>query len=374
MPQLSTLQKLLIALVVIVVLFVGVGVLLTANRNQPEVPQTQIVDDEDSADLANPARQIDFGSSQELELVSAGPLHPFSELLFIGSQVGFQDEDFNLVIGETVLDNAPAVPLKNLYYSPDGNFLLDTLTVPQVLDNTNQIQPLPSDVASMTPYENKYRYLVYNEPRQVFEVRETENILIGRDPELIGSVISSNGFTNTEIRTIAGVSYVFFFSDDYETIEIWQVLEEGTRKIQDLEGVSSFKVFEDFILYTDLLETPTDLTAYKTNYLNLANPEQPFAQKLNWTQALGQANIYGDPSAYRCDYDGVNTLYCLVKQADVPDSFADYRDSLFTYNLETNRLEYLYPTIGFAASRVYVSPEQEVYLNLQGTRELYKFN
>ena len=372
MPRLTLLQKLLLVLVVIVVFFVAIGVLITANRgSQVEGDQVQTLpQNPNSGLLTNP----DFETTQSLELVQSGTLHPFSPLLFVGEQLAYQNQNRELVFNDTVLPAAPRRPLNEIYSLGDGGFLFDTLSGPVWVNNRGQEQALPSTLLSVAPYADGYRYLRTSTNGSGFEIGQTSILDSDFDEPSLASIRSTNDFLQGEIRTLAETTYVFFYDAGYETIEVWQFQNDQVRKVRDLEGVSSFKIFEDFVLFTDPLEVPSDLTDYQVNWLNLENPEQLFLQTFNWTRALGQNQIYGDPSAYRCDFDGRDTLYCLVKQADVPDFFIDYKDVLFTYNLETNRLEYPYAGLDFAASRVYVSPAKEVYLNLQDSRQLYKFS
>ena len=371
MPKLNTLTKLLLALVGIVILFVVIGVLLTASR-EPEI-ETENNPTREAPELTEGlVGRTDFGQSPSLELVTSGPLHPASPLLQVGSRVAYQDIERNVFVGQTRLDSVPSVPIRDWVYTADGFLLVDSLSGPLVLSNMNRLENLPAQVVALAPYGDAYRYVEYVENNRSFVIKQSDSPLIGGDAQTLGQLPTTIARPELSIHTVADETYVLVRDvEENGFYEVWQLTAEGARKLLDLSGVKSLRVFADFVLFSDYLETPSDLRDSKINLLDLRDPEKPFVQALNWTPVLGASEIYGEPSADRCDYDASRRLlYCLVKEQDVDSSFEDYRDVLFTYDLARRRIEYPYPTLTFSAARVYVLAG-EVYLNLQDTGELY---
>lgn len=372
MSRFSSFTKLVIALVAVVILFVGFGVYLTASRSsEPVTPVPETLVEETESQVVD---NVSFTQADGLEKVSEVPLAYASPVLAVGNRVAYQDRDLTTYVGTSRLDSVlPAAP-REWFYTAQGEFLVDSEILPFVVENTNQIRYFPDGITSITRYQDGYRYLASTDDPARFEIKATPDLFPAPDVPALGTVQAAFEFPTAKIYTIAETTYVLFENRASTEYELWQLLDGRVRKVRELSGVRDLKVFADFLLYTDELEIPNDLTDVRLNFLDLRDPARPTLQDLNWTAALGQSGVYGQPLPRRCASDENNKLYCLAKAQDVSSLQDEYRDVLFTYDFETQRIEYPYAALTFSASRVYVVGG-EVYLNITGEEAggLYKF-
>jgi hypothetical protein len=352
----------------IVAIIVVLGLVTTSNRKKTETTKTE------PEVVLKEKTKVSFDSVQNLEVVGKTELDLNTEVLFLPSnQVAYLNKDKKLYINDSVRDDTNSFAPTSMFYNQDG-FIINHTNNPFVIENTakNAVN-LPEDIVSMVPANPKgYNYLTIN-PDGSFSIKYTDTIRIGANQESLATINPVGKYPNAELKSIGNSLYALFTNYDGTTIEIWQYENKNVRKIKDLTKVGSFKSFDNFILFTDELEIPTDLTKYKVNVLDLSSPSKPFLQELSWSQALGQVNVYGDPQADRCSYDNVSKLYCLVKKEDIPDDQADYKDVIFTYDIKTKKIDFPYKDVTISASRIHVSPKKEVYLTAQDTGLLYKF-
>lgn len=374
----KTARNIIIISLVLVVLVVVLGILLTANRESDDASTSDITSNtsEFVGDLIDreAITSASFDDASTYEKVFQNQVFPKTSLLFLpGDQIAYINENKNLTIENTVVDEGQRYLPLSMYDTTDG-IIINNFNEIFVYQNNGQTIKLPEDVYSMIPYQGQYLYLEQSRSSEGYVFKTTDTITLGLEPQVVGEIIPNNPFSSLELKEIAGDIYVLFYNQDFSEIEIWQYEDGNARNFRSITNVYSFKILDDYILYTEFLGNPNEVTNLGTNLLDLRNPETPITQELETTTPLGQENIFGDVVASRCDFDGDKLLYCLVKKLDVPHTFSAEQDEIFTYDITTSRINYPFDNLTFSAERVFVSPTNEVFITSSTieSSDLYK--
>ena len=361
-----------IVVVIIVCIVVLAGIFLTSGRGEDAVVQPLTNSEFIEADFRTTGdvsvTTKNFTESKGLELVLDAPIRDNSELLILGPQYIFFNRGGQLQAGSELLTEQRFTP--SALYDSEGGIIVHHINSPVIINN--DVVSLPQNVLSIVPFNGQYIYLEFLNSGDL-GVYQTSSVTINQSQNELALITPQSRVDNAEVRIINNIPYVLIYDSlDRSNIEIWQLDNGNIRKIRDITNVESLRFLQNGILYTDQLTVESDLTPFKTNFLDLSTPDQPFIKELDITQVLAQNNIYGSVYASRCTSDGADLLYCVVKQSNIDPNFAQARDVLFTYDLETGKIEYPYPNLIFSAGNIYYKRGQ-LYITSQETGQLYTF-
>jgi hypothetical protein len=206
-------------------------------------------------------------------------------------------------------------------------------------------------------------------------VRLAPDITLLKDFKTIGVLKPDISYQLSEFKIINKTPYIFVYENITRqgAVEVWQVAEQGLKKLQSLKNVQGIAFGKNKLMITDLLAVPTELTIYQNTIYNMA-ATAPFEQGevVDLANQLGKKNILGSVLATRCTFDPKDNIACLVKQRKVGQDNYKFKDSLVKYESATKKIETIYDNVSFSASRVFVSTDSQFYIIGQENRNIYK--
>jgi hypothetical protein len=267
----------------------------------------------------------------------------------------FLNQDFRLQIGNEIALQSPKL-ITNQIHKVGDNVILNQSSSSLLYNlKEKKFKSFGNDVINITPFENKFLFVT--KVRENYFIKVTDNLEL-KNTKVLGTISPSINAQATEIRIFRGSPYLLVFDNfnHLDTMEIWNLSQGKTQKIQTLQKIRSLSFGKDKIMYTTSLDEPTLLTNYSNQMLDFSTNQNGIVVDLPISSKIVKDEIFGTVAAHRCQFqENSDNIYCLVKQKKVPISDPTEKDILLIFNYKNNQAFYPYSQESISGSRVYLS-------------------
>jgi hypothetical protein len=322
-----------------------------------------------------------FDTQESLEKINDSKINQLNQLIFIpGGKIGFLDEGLKLKVSGENIENSPTFATRTIYTRQDKIILNEENRT--TLYQNGSFRKIPDGNFSVTPVllpdniglRSIPGYLLLSKKGSNIILRQSVDIDSGKTED-IANIQPSVLFQFVEIRILNQNPYLFF----YENIsrqgktEIWKLdNKNNTQKVKIIENLQSILFDSNKVMYTKLLDTPTELTPLENNILDFTSEPDGVNTVINLAQTIGQKNIFGSVVAERCSFGLNQTLYCLVKENKVSYLNSGKIDRVIKTDLKGLKTEYLYSNLTISGDKIYTSSNGQNYIIGQENRKLYR--
>jgi hypothetical protein len=284
----------------------------------------------------------------------------------------FLNQEFRLQIGNEVALQSPKF-ITNQIHKIGDNIVLNQSSSSLVYNlKEKKFKSFGNDVINITPFENKFLFVT--KVRENYFIKVADNLEL-KNTKVLGTISPSINSQATEVRVFKGIPYLLIFDNfnRLDAMEIWNLSQGKTQKIQTLQKIRSLSFGKDKIMYTTSLDEPTLLTNYSNQILDFSTNQNGIIVDLPISSKLLKDEIFGTVAAHRCQFqENSDNIYCLVKQKKVPISDPTEKDILLIFNHKNNQVFYPYSQESIAGSRVYLSNSGKKFFVASENNLLYE--
>lgn len=361
---------------VVVILLIGIVVINSRDPNTDQESNTPSI-------VSKKVQVNDFNLGQGLEQVYNFSLLNGSLIAHSGDNVAFITTENELIYNNNSIPEAPSILPYSLYLNESGliinsldkSYLYRDSTIVPFIENAYSIVPgLISGDTTNRSIEG-YMFLVANE-RQV-NIFESTDIFRQENMKQVAQFTMRDEKRFAEIRVINDEPYLFVYSSPSRTgeVDIWY-LNRSNRLVRSasLTNIESLHIGKYGVVYTQLSNTPTELSLYSTELISYQADPIGRVFKLNIQTRIAESNVYGSLYAERCIFDSSTSITCLIKEDKNLINEIDKPDKIMRYDFVQDKISYSYSGVLFSGNSLYQDQNEQLIVIGQLNNIAYKLD
>ncbi len=354
-----------------------------SNNSTPNIKNTTSQNKSTDSTTDQP-KQAAFDESRSLEKFDNEPIGLPSSIFFIpGGKVGFLDSNFKLRIDKQEVTDSPEFLPQSIYNSNDG-IILNDVDKSQIYLKTGKFKNFPTEVSQVNPFlisddfnldfTSGYVFVQRTSEASKFNIIQSPTVDLKSNQTILTEFKLPNTLNNFELKVLNKNIYLLFYENSNRTgqVKIQLLKDKKLQEIINLPKVESLNFSENRIMYTTLLEKPTETTNYQSSIIDFTNKPSGETKLLDVNNALAAKKVMGSLLADRCSFGTKNNLFCLVKENPVNIDLNQERDFIVEINLTNNQIALVSNDILFSAYNIYVGSNGSIYILNQQNNLLYQ--